>query len=350
MTVSPKWPDERKKPQFQKGNPDLAKPTGPPNALPPTLFQLPNLHVARQPAAERTEISDSLSTPAGPDFAHQVARMPFESVELEGTQAVQVPKTRPPANSEQLGHGKADEPRFSTMPAVLGGDETSATAPADGVNRKSISCYGASNLSPENKKTMPLAPVDRPAGRSWMDSIGSHGIVVTLLLVVVAAALYTGRVSKDDSDAASLADGRDWLEYGTEDDISLPRAAVADSSTRSPIEEPERVLHDAYQPNLQSGLDVDAEVASAENPLEKDSSTSSALLSQPWELDEYSNLQSAVADNSSLNTSESIQQPHASIVAPVSPAATRKEDLGRQPRQSGQPAALGVGYRQCWQY
>ena len=338
MSVSPKWPDERKKPQFQEGNPDVAEPTGPPDALPPTLFQLPNLQVAHNSPAKTTESSDSTSTLAGQYLAPQVARLPLESVGFEGIQAAQALMTQPSTNFEQLGNGKAD----ALGPSAVGGDETHATASPAEVNRELGSGCGASKLSPENKKKMPLAPIDRPAGRSWMDSIGSHGIVVALLLVVVAAALYTGRVSKDDSDAASLADGRDWLEYGTDDEISLPKAAVADGSTRAPIEEPERVLRDANQPNFQSGPHASVEVASAESWPEEDSSTSSALLSQPWELDEYLKLQSAVAEDSSLNASESILQQHTSTVARVSPAATRKEDLSRQPRQSGQPAAYQI--------
>ena len=335
MTVSPKWPDERKKPQFQEGNPDLAKPTGLPNALPPTLFQLPNLHVARRTAASQTETTDSTSTLAGQNFAHHVAKMPFGSTGPEESQAVQLPMNQQTANSEQLGN--ADEPCFPT-PLAVGGTETATTPSAEG-KRESISRYGASNLLPEKKETTPLAATDRPAGRSWMDSIGSHGIVVALLLVVVAAALYTGRVDKDDSDDASLADGRDWLEYGPDDEISLPKAAVADGSTRAPIQEPDRVVQ---EPNHQIGLNASAEVALGESPLEKKSSTSSALLSQPLEFDEYSNSQSSFAENTPRNASESFRQPHASIVAPLRPAATRKEDLSRQPRQTEQPAAYEI--------
>ena len=345
MTVSPKWPDERKKPQFQEGNPDLAKPTGPPNALPPTLFQLPNLRADLGRDMSRTEISDSASTPAGQNLAHHVAEMPFGSVKPEGTQAVRIPTTQQTANSDQPGNGNDAELSFPTPVAVVGGTETPATMPSAGVNRESISRYGASNRSPDRKETTPLAPTDRPAGRSWMDSIGSHGIVVALLLVVVAAALYTGRVGKDDSDDASLADGRDWLEYGTDDEISLPKAAVADSSTGAPVAEPDRVLQDASQTVPQTSLSTGTAVASGESQLEDNSSTSSALLRQPVGLDEYRNSQSASAENSPRNASDSFQQPHASMVAPVSPAATRTDQSElqqNQPRQTGQPAAYGI--------
>ena len=341
MTVSPKWPDERKKPQFQEGNPDLAKPTGPPNALPPTLFQLPNLRADRPADDSRTEISDSASTPAGQKLAHHVAEMPFGS---HGTEPTQILTTQQPANPTQPCSGRDDEPRFPPPPAVVDGTETLATTPSAGVNRESISRYGANNRTPESKQTTPPGPTDRPAGRSWMDSIGSHGIVVALLLVVVAAALYTGRVAKDDSDDASLADGRDWLEYGTNDEISLPKAALADSSVGAPIEEPDRVLQDA-QPTPENGLNGVSAVASADSQLEKNSSISSALLSQPVELDDDRSSQSAFAENSSRNASDSFQQPHASVVVPVSPAATRTDQSGRQanqPRQTGQPAAYGI--------
>ena len=129
MTVSPKWPDERKKPQFQEGNPDFTKPTGPPNALPPTLFQLPNLRADLDRDASRTEISDSASTPVGQSFAHHVAEMPFGSVGPEKTQAVRIPTTQPTANSAQPGNGNDDEPRFPTPPAVVGGDRNTSDDP-----------------------------------------------------------------------------------------------------------------------------------------------------------------------------------------------------------------------------
>ena len=345
MTVSPKWPDEGKKSQFQEGNPDLAKLVGPPNALPPTLFQLPNLRADRGPDANRTEFSDSVSTPAGQNFAHRVAEMPFGSRGPDGTQAGRVPTIQQTVNPAQSGKGNDDEPRFPTPLAVVDGIETPATNQSDGVNRESISRYGANNRASESKETPPLTPTDRPAGRSWMDSIGSHGIVVALLLVVVAAALYTGRVGSNDADDASLAEGRDWLEYGTDEEISLPKAAVADGVTGAPVTEADRVLEDANQGMTPNGLVSGSTVASRESQLEKNSPASSAVLSQPVESDEYHSSQSIFAENNSPNASESLQQPHASIVAPVSPAATRTDQAvtrENQPRQTRQPAAYGI--------
>ncbi len=345
MTVSPKRPDEGKKTQFREGNPDSAMPGGHTNALPPTLFQLPNLRADHGPDLSKTEISDLSSTREGQKFVHQVAEMPFVSVGTEKTQAVKTSKIQQNANSPQTGNRSDDEPRHPTPPAVVDGPETPAMIHSSGVKRQSTSRSAAKNRSLESQESTPLAPIDRPAGRSWMDSMGSHGIVVTLLLVVVAAALYTGRVGKDDSDNASLAEGRDWLEYSTDEEIKLPETIVAEGSSGVPIEEPDRILQEASQPMLQSGLVSASSVASGNSELENDSLTSSALLRQPVESNDYRDLQSTFAENSERNASDSFTQPYSSINAPVSPAATRRDQPqlpANQPLQTGQPAAYGI--------
>ena len=345
MTVSPKWPDEGKKPPFQEGNLDSAQPVGPPVALPPTLFQLPNLRADRTTDAKRTEIPDSASTLERHNFGQQVAEMPFSSARYDGAVAAPTPTIQPTANATQSGRGDDDEPRFPTPPAVMGGIATPATDESAGVNRESISRYGGNNQSPETKGTATPPPTDRPAGRSWMDSIGSHGIVVALLLVVVAAALYTGRAGKDDADDASLADGRDWLEYNADEEISLPKAAMEAGSSGVTLAESNRGAQDAQDPTGQYAIASSSETGTGGTPSDKDLSTSNAVLSRPVASDSFSGSQSTTAEHLPRNLSDSFQQPHASIVAPVSPAATRKDEPRGQanpPRQTGQPAAYGI--------
>lgn len=345
MTVSPKWPDEGKKTQFREGNPDSEMPGGHPDALPPTLFQLPNLRPDRPPVAARTEISNLASTPEGKNFVHHVAEMPFVRVGTDETRALEASNIQQHANSAEAGNHSDDESRYPASPTVVDGPETPATTHSSDAKDQSKSRYAANKRSLESQESTSLAPTDRPAGRSWMDSIGSHGIVVTLLLVVVAAALYTGRVGKDDSDDASLAEGRDWLEYGTDEEIRLPNASIADGSSGAPIEEPDRILQDTSQLTPQNGLVGASRVESGKSQLERNTSTSSALLTQPVASDDDRYLQSDFAENMQQNASDSFSQPYTSVVAPVSPAATRSDQSGmsgNQPRQTGQPAAYGI--------
>ncbi len=68
-------------------------------------------------------------------------------------------------------------------------------------------------------------PHHQPAGRSWMERIGSHSVVVVLLLVVIAAGLVIGRNSRNQGIDSSLADSSDLLDFdeGTELDLPLPK-------------------------------------------------------------------------------------------------------------------------------
>lgn len=47
---------------------------------------------------------------------------------------------------------------------------------------------------------------DAPAGRSWMDSVRSHGVVVVLLLIFVVAAVATNRTSEPGPNDAAVVD------------------------------------------------------------------------------------------------------------------------------------------------
>ena len=332
MTVSPQWPDEGKIPQFPEGNPELANPAGPPNVLPPTLFQLPDLRIDSHASVGPTEKSGSASTRATSGSNDHVAEMPFGRMGSAGASIGHDPTNQSMARPVPSPGRGDDEPRFPTPPAVVDGSETPATSNRGGVNRESISRYGAENLIPDTAESTPVGQTDRPAGRSWMDSIGSHGIVVALLLVVVAAALYTGRAGKDDPDDSSLADGRDWLEYGTGEEISLPNATVADG-----------VLADVDKP--ESTLDSGPAIAAAESPLDENMSTSTALLRQPVESDQLHGSDSTFAGTNSGSANQPFQQPHASLSTTASPAANRTGQLpsqSNQPRQTGQPNGYGI--------
>ena len=339
MTVSPQWPDEGKTSQFPEVNPDLAEPVGPPDALPPTLFQLPNLRVDRRADTLVTEDSEAKSTRATPDFTNQVAEMPFGNV---GT--VEVPvgldSTAENASLAELRHRGDDAIRVTTPPVVVDGTETYAIQGSDGVNRESISRHGANNLVSDSGESMPPAPLDRPASRSWMDSIGSHGIVVALLLIVVAAALYTGRAGKDSSVDSSLADGRDWLEYDTGEEISLPNAAVVDGSAIDTISNSESAL--AQAKTLGSDGRSDSAIVPAKSQGGEQMSSSTALLSQPVEAENIRFSDSGSAGANAGLASGQFQQPHASLTMPATSVANRASQNPSQSRGTGQSTGNGI--------
>ena len=343
MTVSPQWPDEGKIPQFSEGNPDLARLSGPSSALPPTLFQLPNLRIDSPRAAGLTENSGVASTPNSPDFTSRVAEMPFGNTEsaekLAGLDSAMHDRADPAPQRRQ----SDDQPRFPTPPAVVDGVETPANGRSEGINRESISRYAGNQSASDGAEVTPLASTDRPAGRSWMDSIGSHGIVVALLLVVVAAALYTGRAGKNDPPDASLADGRDWLEYDSGDEISLPNTPVDGDPEIMPIRETDRTLVGAETPEgeLASG----SLLASEEIKVATSVDTSSALLSQPVESNGGSDSKASVVATKSGSAGGQFPQLQASLASPASAAANRANQFSSQPsqaRQTGQPTGYGI--------
>ena len=343
MTVSPQWPDEGKIPQLTEGNPDFAKPAGPSRALPPTLFQLPNLRVDSRLAGGVTENSGVASTPNTPDFTTRVAEMPFGKTESAEKPAGFDPSMPDRADSAAQRSQNDDQLRFPTPPAVEGGFETPATGQSDGINRESISRHAGNHSTPDGAEVTPLAPMDGPAGRSWMDSIGSHGIVVALLLVVVAAALYTGRAGKNDPPDTSLADGRDWLEYDTGDEISLPNSTLDGGPEIMPTPESDRTLAGAETPagELASG----SVPASEENKVATSIDTSSALLSQPVESNGGFDSNAAVVATNSGSAGGPFPQLQSSLATPASSAANRKDQFPsqpNQPRQTGQPTGYGI--------
>jgi hypothetical protein len=69
------------------------------------------------------------------------------------------------------------------------------------------------------KLSDPISDSDAPAGRSWMEVAQQHGVVVLLLLVVVATAVFTGRDNSVDDPNAAIADAVDL--FGVEDGIAV---------------------------------------------------------------------------------------------------------------------------------
>lgn len=175
-------------------------------ALPPTLFKLPNLNsVDRgQVQLDQSPADDPMAerqTPADQLTSRPIAPAPLHS---------------------------SDQPHTPEPPAV------STTAPAVPAGTADTSNAHSAKVSHSSERY--LTPHHQPAGRSWMERIGSHSAVVVLLLIVIAAGLVIGRNSADQGFDSSLADNSDLLDFdeGTELDLPLPKhgyqpqASVAD--------------------------------------------------------------------------------------------------------------------------
>jgi hypothetical protein len=143
MTVSPQWPQDGDRQPKAAGNGAELDSTSAAPALPPTLFKLPNL------------------------------KRNHES---------QDPNQHPPSPNSPL----------AETPTSSGSEYPSV----DAAGRETTENPNTSETASTQKRPNP-APIrpDEPAGRSWMETFGSHGLVVVLLLVVIGAALLSGRKS-----------------------------------------------------------------------------------------------------------------------------------------------------------
>lgn len=70
------------------------------------------------------------------------------------------------------------------------------------------------------------APSEVPAGRSWMETIGSHGVVIGLLLAVISAALLTG--GKGPTSSQQQTDQLNFDEVAV--DLPIPDQLYVDSA------------------------------------------------------------------------------------------------------------------------
>ena len=183
MTVSPQWPqDGNRQPSVGVNGVESDNSCDSP-ALPPTLFELPNLNQEPrvQPQANQTPNNQAFQS------------SPISDVE---------PRSPTP-------------PTVSAAPIPVAMVPVGTEAPAGG------------RIAPQNSPLPERKPFtqERRAGRSWMERIGSHSVVVVLLLVVVAAGLVIGRNSRNEGLDPSLADGSNLLDFdeGTELDLPLPK-------------------------------------------------------------------------------------------------------------------------------
>lgn len=224
MTVSPSWPlDGNLQPQAGDTGVE-GKDHSPHAGPPPTLFRLPNLSASSRIRRKAEEAEDPRTNLVPPgDVSHTTPATIVEPQaglkrsEVVGRPVEFIEEIVPPSAADQL--SAADQPstaehRRSTR--IDGAFCEPAVASIEEFVSPPLAAAPTSAPGP----SQPTPVRDAPAGRSWMESLGSHGVVIVLLLVVVAAALLTGQGDEDPA-SKSLSTQSELLDFD-ELNIELP--------------------------------------------------------------------------------------------------------------------------------
>lgn len=179
---------------------DHIEPEAPSATLPPTLFQLPNLNAAAQKASS-TQPQCELGEPCCTSVGQSENEAPKAG---QAIPTFPMPRNAAPVTTGTATESPQDAASVPTSSSHESGTETSRIQ---------------SNQTPLASKSDTPAS-GNPAGRAWMETVGSHGIVVLLLLVVVAAALITGRNTQDHD--TTLSEQTELLDFGAGTDVDLP--------------------------------------------------------------------------------------------------------------------------------
>lgn len=309
MTVSPNRPQDGNLPPVAGGSGVEPNDRSSLANLPPTLFRLPNLSMQQATARGETDRQphESLQfdsetetmghdVPAGPvasQFSDDELGMADQRGRIAGIDAVaglfgddvgemisrgvlELGSRSAPVLSE-TGSTRHTDCRFGdsfvTAAPETVGDSRSRSLPAPSPASSAfqadvvepLSAHTVASTEPASQ-TKPVAstpsrpPIpDAPAGRSWMESLGSHGVVIVLLLVVVAAALLTGKGEEDPS-ATSLTTQSELLNF---DDLAadLPFPTADTDVARADV-----LPAESFQGTSQSDPGVsDSQVATTES-------------------------------------------------------------------------------------
>ncbi len=201
MTVSPRWPQDNTPTPL--GADDGVAATD--SSVPPTLLRLPNLNQvppaspAQNPVAQNPFVADlnvqNLNEQHRLGHANApAAGMPNQLVPNNG-----LPTS--PVNQPVLNQPAADTAAGVASPIAGYEQSTDQHRMAQQPSEQSFNCLEYPNVSD------PFS--DAPTGRSWMEVAQQHGVVVLLLMVVVATAVFTGRKTSIEGQGASIADGID---------------------------------------------------------------------------------------------------------------------------------------------
>ncbi|MCP4887344.1 MAG: hypothetical protein GY904_12110 [Planctomycetaceae bacterium] len=263
MTVSPGGPQGAKglTPEVADGgNPEaIAKETGGVaiEVLPPTLFQLPNLdpsHSTSKPviAASQDPDNSAVATfdPTQRHEASKPAEPIFPSAPTAGT--VKTENVDDPAFAARDQEPIAEQFAVSAVPVPDAIETTRESRLAD--------LPTSSKDEDSRRSPMPPArlPIEVPAGRAWSESIGSQGIVIALLVIVVAAALMSRSGVDDESTKSALAEHSDLLEFDRGDSIVIPETGMPETGMPE-TGDPNAALPEYGMPGVSLAQETDRE-------------------------------------------------------------------------------------------
>ncbi|MEM1069612.1 MAG: hypothetical protein AAGI63_12000 [Planctomycetota bacterium] len=284
MTVAPGWPQDGNDPT-QASQDNVSEGVESKEVLPPTLFQLPSLRseLARKPqvAGSRDSTDASLRDQATDHIGTKDSALPQPAADkpqvstpihtIDPDVSPKAENTRPvepidqPVGTTQFTAESSDfstpfdqdhETTVERVELTLPRDESAsvfenqatdndtlaneslrnpfsipappappepAVNPNEDLDRANEQSLRTKPTDDPITKRIPPRPIpDAPAGRSWSESIGSHGIVLGLLLVVVAAALITGRDGQENDTESNLAGHSDLIEFDRGDMVEMP--------------------------------------------------------------------------------------------------------------------------------
>ena len=157
--------------------------------MPPTLFKLPHLNPTSHAHADWDQ-----PAPAVPNEPVE-ANVPVATA-ASASVANAANQTDPTGNGMQA-------------PPVVSPSQSTPQAPPTGE-------LGPSSTNAANDS--------HPMGRTWMERVGSHTLILSMLLIVVAAAVLTGRNTGDpaESDDAVAASVGKEIQFDAQGQVELP--------------------------------------------------------------------------------------------------------------------------------
>ena len=218
MTVSPPWPQDGNQLPKAADNGVGSDEGHRSPSLPPTLFALPNLN---RVSSAVTEAIPWTPSPEPVKAATPEPEFPAWPPSPQPVPAMPRPEAAPYRTARQ---DSEDRPKSPTPPAVSLATQTPATAPAPRSTRHTVTTSAPAKPTAKSPWLQKVASSDVWAIRSWMETLGSHGVIAVLLMLVVAAALLTGRESSDLESGDSLAEIGELLDFddGTRVDLPIP--------------------------------------------------------------------------------------------------------------------------------
>lgn len=206
MTVAPRRAHDGER-QLSANTSDVPTDEMTQPALPPTLFKLPHLNrPVAQPQANVATVVEPVS---------EIVEAAPSTVEI----GLQEDPIVAPGNAPSASESVLKDDLVSRAPVVT-------AEPHETITKAQSTTAAAEPPQRRTSKISPYAELDNaPAGRTWMERVSSHGLVLVMLLIVVAAALLTGRNSGDPpgfDDSVAVDVGELQFDLGESTELPLP--------------------------------------------------------------------------------------------------------------------------------